>query len=85
MGLSRRQIKRLEEKGSQAPVSAMQERWALEAVRHLSDRELELLDSALERGFDPQKERQDESLSPDEWAAFERFNEFYEEARRRGG
>ena len=55
-----------------------------EALKSLTDDELEHLDGALYRGFDPQRP-DDVPLSPDEWAAFERFNEFYEEARRRGG
>ena len=70
-------------KKSQPPIAAMQERWARAAARHLSDDELRLLQSALRRGFDPSsaREQQDVPVAPAQWAAYERFAKFYEEAR----
>ena len=53
------------------------------AMQGLTDSELTLLHDALERGFDPREEQQDMLLSPDEWAAYERFLVLYADAQRR--
>ncbi len=64
MGLSRRQLKRLEGKCGPPPTAvALQEARSREAMTRLTDEELDHLDSALARGFDPQKERQDVLVS----------------------
>jgi hypothetical protein len=48
-------------------------------MTRLTDEELRLLDAALERGFDPQKERQDVLVTPSEQAAYLRFQKLYED------
>jgi hypothetical protein len=80
--MERRRIKRLQ-RGAQSTLLALQETWTREAVARLADQELRCLSDALRReeplegkGFGQLP------LSPEEQAAFERFNRFYEEARR---
>jgi hypothetical protein len=75
----------LEGKGGLAklPRTSLQEAATLAAVRHLTDQELEHLDSALARGLDPEKgDRQDVLVSPSEQAAYRRFQTLYEERSR---
>ena len=68
MGLSKRQLKRLED------ISTMQEEgWSREAVARLTDRELDLLYDALP---DP-----NHAFGSEERAALDRYHGFYNEAR----
>jgi hypothetical protein len=69
-------------KDSRAAATFLEEQWSREACRHLSDRELKLLQQALHRGFDPCSEHQGVIVTEEKWAAYERFARFYEEARR---
>jgi hypothetical protein len=49
-------------------------------MTRLTDQELEHLDNALERGFDPEKgERQDVLVTPREQAAYLKFQRLYED------
>ena len=70
-------------KDSRAAATFLEEQWSREACRHLSDRELKLLQQALHRGFDPASppEHQGVIATEEEWAAYERFAKFYEEAQ----
>jgi hypothetical protein len=60
----------------------LQEARSREAMTRLTDEELDHLDSALARGFDPQKDRQDVLVTPSEQAAYRRFQTLYEELSR---
>ena len=74
MGLSKRQLKRLED------ISALQEdAWTREALKHLSDADLDLLYETTS------PEREGTLLSPAEQAALERFEEAREEVEARWG
>jgi hypothetical protein len=70
-------------KDSRAAATFLEEQWSREACRHLSDRELKLLQQALRRGFDPASapEHQSVIVTNEQWAAYERFAKFYEEAQ----
>jgi hypothetical protein len=84
-GLSRHRLRRLEVKGGlvKLPRTSPQEVATLAAVMHLTDLELEHLDSALARGLEPEKGgRQDVLVSPAEQAALDRFHALYEEVSR---
>jgi hypothetical protein len=80
--VGRRRLKRLQ-RGAQSTLLALQESWTRQAVTSLTDQELRCLRDALRReeplegkGFGQLP------LDDEEQAAFERFNRFYEEARR---
>lgn len=82
MGLSRRRLRRLEGKGGRSPLTALQEGWAREAARRLTDRELVLVVGALRREEHLEGEEFPQTeISPEEKAALDAFYGFYEEAR----
>ena len=79
MGSMRRRLDRLEGSLPENHDPAIDE-----AMKGLTDIELELLNDALERGFDPQRS-DDVPLSPEEQRAYERFLVLHAEARARRG
>ena len=80
--MARRRLQRLQ-RGAQTHLVALQESWTREAFARLSTPDLKHMRSALRREEHVASEEFPQlPLSPEEQAAFERFNECYEEVRR---